>query len=44
MDKISYMEKLEGINYDSLYKNNLQSLMEMGFLNFDLNLQTLKKF
>jgi hypothetical protein len=38
------MEKLEGINYDSLYKNNLQSLMEMGFLNFDLNLQTLKKF
>jgi hypothetical protein len=44
MDKILYMEKLEGINYDSLYKNNLQSLMEMGFLNFDLNLQTLKKF
>lgn len=43
MDRISYMEKLEGLNYDVQFKNNLQNLMQMGCLNFEKNLDILKK-
>jgi hypothetical protein len=37
------MEKLEGLNYDVQFKNNLQNLMQMGCLNFEKNLDILKK-
>ena len=43
MDRISYMEKLEGSNYDVQFKNNLQNLMQMGCLNFEKNYDILKK-
>ena len=43
IERITYMEKLEKVNYNKEFKHNLQELMNMGFMDFKKNLILLSK-
>jgi hypothetical protein len=43
LQKVTYMEKLGKVHYNQDYKGNLESLMSMGFLDFNRNLVLLSQ-
>ena len=43
LQKVAYTEKLHKVNYNKDFKDNLQSLMSMGFLDFNRNLMLLSQ-
>jgi len=43
LQKVTYTEKLHKVNYNKDFKDNLQSLMSMGFLDFNRNLMLLSQ-
>ena len=40
---MAYLQKLETVHYNKDFKDNLQNLMSMGFLDFAKNLQLLQE-
>ena len=43
LEKVAYLQKLETVHYNKDFKDNLQNLMSMGFLDFAKNLQLLQE-